>query len=166
MKWYQRRVNEFNDLFNYHYTEPISARLHKKFYTCSWCGDLIPDDEVGSPNIDRDNEFMCDECYNDEYRFICPICEDFDEEEECDDIGSIIILTDQEVDVIPGAYEIIKFPYVRWGEPAMENLKKIGNYKSEKFPYDDCWNGIVKICRTCQEEIVKEFRKRRQKQAS
>jgi len=110
MEWYQRRVKEFNDLFSSHYAEPISNRLHKKFYTCHYCGDLIPDDEVCSPAVDSVGGFMCDECYDQEYRFFCPLCADLDEKEDCDEIGSIIILTDQAADVIPGAYRIKKFP--------------------------------------------------------
>lgn len=98
MKWYQRRLEEFNSIHSLHYNEPVSMRLHKKKYTCESCGELIPVDEVCSPSVDGDS-FICDDCYDELYRFFCPLCGDLDEN-------------------------------------------------------DDCYTGTIKICQTCQREIL------------
>ena len=79
---------------------------------CTYCGDELDLEEIESPYTDDDNEIMCDDCYDENYRTFCPICENSYDTK--DFVNDYIVITEElskETEMIAGIYEIKKRPF-------------------------------------------------------
>lgn len=158
MKWYQRRVDEAGILTKYGAIF-IAQRLHKKFYTCLDCGELIPDDEIHGPSVDLDNNFICDECRHSEYDFVCTICDEWADDESKDDLGRLLIITDaEEAEIEVGTYKIVFHPY--WSSDMFSmtffegSLEKISD---DIFHADTHSYAAGHICERCTAEVLEKI---------
>ncbi|MBP1614517.1 MAG: hypothetical protein H6Q13_1965 [Bacteroidetes bacterium] len=60
--------------------------------------------------IDKD-ELLCEECYDDEYRTTCPLCEEYYEKEDMTDYFFITKDISKQVHKPVGMYKILKYPF-------------------------------------------------------
>lgn len=75
---------------------------------CSWCETLLDSEEKGSPHRDNEGRIICDDCYNDEYRFNCAKCGEL---VDLDGAKFFILTFGGNNNVDKGVYEILKFPF-------------------------------------------------------
>ena len=43
---------------------------------CTDCGSTLEPDEEESPRRNEDGNIVCDQCFDDHYQHLCPICEE------------------------------------------------------------------------------------------
>lgn len=89
---------------------------------CSWCGDILDEEEQENPRGEDgnvacdDDDVICDDCYREEYEFTCWWCENYGKTE--DQHNMLLVLEREAVRIEgqnrywkPGVYQIIKRPY-------------------------------------------------------
>lgn len=78
---------------------------------CDHCGKSIFElDDFPEVSVER-KEVLCEECYDEEYRTVCPLCEDSYENDEMTNYFFITKATSKEVGKPIGMYEILKYPF-------------------------------------------------------
>lgn len=96
---------------------------------CFYCGDEV-EDIPGLENVD--GEPICGTCYSEIYETFCPICEEFRE------IGEYkhFIIMDEEINVEPGIYEILKYPFFIFGLTSGDKVIESSVRKLCSIDYD------------------------------
>ena len=90
---------------------------------CVQCDAVLTGEQMESPYENDDNEVMCDDCYEDEYMSVCPICEDsFEKSRKLED-GYYFAITKEAVEdsgvmyngenMKPGIYKALEYPMYR-----------------------------------------------------
>lgn len=139
---------------------------------CDGCGTSIfeLDDfpEIVKNENGKCTEILCEECYDDNYRETCPICE---ESYDVKDFTSDHIIINEELGVetklTPGIYEILERPFffgdILTGFDAFfDNAIKlvvpirINFYKKIKCGNSCCEVGSDAICPECVDELVRK----------
>lgn len=114
---------------------------------CFFCDESLTEEEMEAPYKTGDN-LVCDECYHDNFCFVCPICEEYSDDEE-----THFVLTEKDNTVPVGYYEILKHPF----------------YISHMLGTDEIWPHCVKkvadlrgnedrtgyICPNCMKKAVR-----------
>lgn len=78
---------------------------------CDYCGKSIFElDDYPNVSVER-NEVLCEDCYNEEYRTTCPICEESWEIDEMTDYFFISKANSKEVGKQSGIYKILEHPF-------------------------------------------------------
>ena len=120
---------------------------------CEVCGEKL---DIQSEGIDIDEEFVCEECRG-EYTYICSCCEEHELESRKGNIGSVLIVNDDECGLQPGIYEIIEHPYyggsiIGPGEIFQGAVHRLGDLPTEEL--DTFGYPCGHVCRYC-DPIVK-----------
>jgi hypothetical protein len=78
---------------------------------CDHCGKSIFElDDFPDVSVER-KEVLCEECYDEEYRTTCPICEESWEIDEMTDYFFISKTNSKEVGKSPGIYKVLERPF-------------------------------------------------------
>lgn len=78
---------------------------------CDNCGKSVFDmDDFPEVLTDRD-ELLCEDCYDEEYRTYCPLCEELCENEDMTEYFFITKETSKTVHKPIGMYKILKYPF-------------------------------------------------------
>ncbi len=72
---------------------------------CYQCGEKIEEDYFRNKN----DKIYCDDCYHENFEFICPICEEHHENPE-EPVDHYVYLHNEQDGYIPGFYNVVKFP--------------------------------------------------------
>ena len=128
---------------------------------CSTCSAALIGCEYKMSSTGKDGKIMCDDCYDEEYKYLCEFCQDLSEYDD----DSYYVVSQKEIDehdyefdgaaMKPGIYAPIVQEYdeddclsMGWHEFAGGTLKII-------VPVDikgDWWNPCPRICSTCVEK--------------
>ena len=103
LKRYASSPYEFND-------EEVELTI-KHNCICDYCGESIFDMWDFPVVLTDKDELLCEDCYNKEYRTICPICEDLCEKEDMTEYFFITKETSKEVHMPIGMYKIMQYPF-------------------------------------------------------
>ena len=121
---------------------------------CSICKEKF-DIDYGGRSID--DQFFCEdcECY---HTFKCAICENSELEDNRENIGTVLIVKEEDVGVPIGTYEIIKHPYyggsvIGPGEVFPNALKRLGGLPEGEIEIETYGFPCVHLCRYCDAEI-------------
>lgn len=80
-------------------------------YSCDNCGKSVFEmNDFPEVLIDED-QLLCEECYDEEYRTVCPLCEDLCKKEDMTEYFFITKETSKAVHKPIGMYKILKFPF-------------------------------------------------------
>lgn len=119
---------------------------------CTKCGVELDEEEREDPRLDSDGDPICDDCYREDYQFMCCICQDFHDDTR--EKHSMIIVFEDVHGTAPGVYEIIAHPYYYdcmidagfydWA------LRRIGDVPDGA---EDGWAAAGHMCLGCQEKI-------------
>jgi hypothetical protein len=129
---------------------------------CSYCGNLLSEDELESPYTDEDNDIICDECEHEHFQFQCCKCEEYDHI----DVQHYYLIVADDVDksIPPGIYYIKGGPY--FGGPLIGELGLFANklLRLRDLPTNIDTGGYPcgHLCRTCVRKLelptTKEYR--------
>lgn len=78
-----------------------------KYFTCTICGDRHDIKEHGEPRI-VNRKKICDRCYEEEFQFCCPICEDYHDKQKPQ--HTFFYLHQAHGNLTPGYYSVLNFP--------------------------------------------------------
>ena len=115
---------------------------------CELCGEALNEEEVASPRLDDDGKPICDECFHEEYEFVCCLCEEYGFVE---DQHNFVVVFDTE-EVKPGIYRVLKAPYwchsyfSAWLYP--DALEYVAPLPMPEHDYP-CGH----LCKTCQDKL-------------
>ena len=121
---------------------------------CSICGEEFDIDFEG---CSIDDQTFCGDCEC-EHVFRCAICEEFELEDNRGNIGTILIVKDDDVGVPVGTYEIMKHPYyggsiIGPGEVFPNALKRLGGLPEGEIEIETYGFPCVHLCRYCDEKV-------------
>lgn len=128
---------------------------------CKYCGGLLDDEERGSPRLDSDGDIMCDDCYDEHYRSICPMCGDYYELES--EESDIFLLFDEDIGVDPGIYRPTSYPFYSQpliGSPHVYDgaVELIGGIDAvDSWIRDEILTPATFVCKTCEEKILRKL---------
>lgn len=80
-------------------------------YSCDNCGKSVFEMNDFPEVLTEQDELLCEECYDDEYRTFCPLCEDTWEKDDMTEYFFITKETSKEVHKPIGMYKILKHPF-------------------------------------------------------
>ncbi len=140
------------------------SRKHTK--TCTWCKKRLDYEEVESPHLSEDNEVLCDDCYDEKYRRICPLCEEYYEDSKTVEDGFYYMIIEKREgsDTIGkslqrGIYQIIQFPFFADGmieghyfSRAFKKLRILTKEEKEKIKKEEIKDN--EICKDCVNEVT------------
>lgn len=126
---------------------------------CSICCDALEGEEIGAPHKSLDNKNICDDCWQEEYEVLCPVCEDSFDFRDMEYEGKVwFVITSQDIDsdekagLYIGDFERFAYIHITHGLNRIpgrgEILVKEGIF--EKINYSRF------ICPDCAEKITKE----------
>jgi hypothetical protein len=128
---------------------------------CTKCGDILDSEEEESPQRDKDNNVICDRCYEEQYSWICPICEEkFDEDFSKEISPEYLLITEgagEDMYLAPGIYEITSYPFFRDGM-IQTSLITSAIRKILDVPKDTCKDDIYYVCENCINKIKNKER--------
>jgi hypothetical protein len=115
-----------------------------------------------------DDELLCEDCYDDKYREICPICEDYYDIK--DYTSDYFVLNEEiakETGKNPGIYKILKRPFfygnILTGFDAFfdDSIQLLVSIKINEYKKIECGDGCYEvntntICPECVEKFVKK----------
>jgi len=82
-----------------------------KNFECENCGKSVFKGG-GYPNYHKEyKDLLCDYCYDDEFRTLCPVCEDSWDKDEMTEYFFITKEISKTVHKEPGLYKILKYPF-------------------------------------------------------
>ncbi len=134
--------------------------------SCDNCGESIFE-MWDFPVVDTDkDELLCEECYNEEYLTVCPVCEESCEKEDMTEYFFITKDTSKTVRKPVGLYKILRYPFYygdcvfgfdNFFDNAIEkvsdlNIKEaysIRNHDNKKYILLDC------ICPDCADKYTR-----------
>ena len=128
---------------------------------CSECGKEFDFDYEGD---EAEGQYFCDECRH-EYLFTCPICEGSELEDHRGMLGAALIVNEAVGDVVPGIYEIVRWPYYGGAIGGATEIfswavKRLGDLPPEAI--DTAGFPCGHVCRYCDEQVKRRailFRK-------
>lgn len=95
----------------YEFNEEQLKLIIKHDCECDNCGESIFEmDDFPDVSVERE-EVLCEDCYGEEYRTICPICEESFEIDEMTDCFFISKTNSKKVRKSSGIYKILKRPF-------------------------------------------------------
>jgi hypothetical protein len=128
---------------------------------CTVCGDELDPEEVESPRRDKDGDIICDHCFEEQYSYTCPICEEMFDEDFSEKISPKYLLittyAGEELGVDPGIYEIVSYPF--YADGLIEThlfksaVKKIADLPDD-LDEDNLWCDEYYICDECVEHVL------------
>ena len=126
---------------------------------CTECEEELDEEEVESPRRNKNNDIVCDQCYEEQYSHICPICEEIFDEDFSKVISPkyLLITEDASEDIYlsPGIYEIVSYPFFR--DDTIEiTLIASAMRKILDVPKDVCESDVYYVCEDCVEKIKNE----------
>lgn len=128
---------------------------------CTVCGDELDLEEVESPCVDKDGDIICDECFEDKYSYMCPLCGEMFDEDFSEKISPKYLLileyAGEKLGVGPGIYEILSCPFFADGMIEMYLYKTAINKTSalpDDLNEDDLWSDMYYVCDECVEKNV------------
>jgi len=129
---------------------------------CTNCGSTLEPDEEEAPRKDEDGNIVCDQCYDDRYQHLCPICEElFWEVYEKEISPKYFIITRQaEANHVAkaGFYEIVSLPFYKDGiiEASLIDsaINRLGDLP-KNLDEDNLHYSLYFICENCAEKMLK-----------
>lgn len=126
---------------------------------CTECKEELDEEEAESPQRDKDNNILCDRCYEEQYSHTCPICEEsFDEDFSKEISPEYLLITEdasEDLYLAPGIYEITSYPFFRDGmiqtSLITSAIRKILDPPKVVYENDICY-----VCENCVEKIKNE----------
>ena len=123
---------------------------------CTECKTELDTEEAESPRLDEDGNIICDECFENQYSHLCPLCgEIFDEDFSVKISPKHILITEyaaEELRLNPGIYEIISYPFFADGITEFylyaSSIKKIAELPGD-FNEGDFIADIHYVCEDC-----------------
>jgi hypothetical protein len=100
---YSSSPHEFSDL-------EISIIIENNC-KCAHCGKSIFEMDDFPEVLENEREVLCEDCYDEEYRTYCPLCEDSFEKDDITEYFFISKETSKEVHKPIGMYKILKYPF-------------------------------------------------------
>ena len=133
---------------------------------CTECGTELDAEEAESPRVDKDGDIICDQCFENQYSYLCPLCgEIFDEDFSVKISPKHILVTKyaaEELGFDPGIYEIISYPFFADGIIELHffksSIKKIAELSGD-FNEDDLIDDIHYVCEECAKKQEAKSRK-------
>ena len=128
---------------------------------CPICEEELNEEEIESPYKDKSGRIICDACFKDKYSHICPLCENYFDEDFTKEISpKYILISDYaagEVGTDSGIYEITSYPFFRDGMIEMSMIdtaiNRIGDLPKE-FDEDDFTSDIFYVCDECVKKLL------------
>ena len=128
---------------------------------CTWCGEVLNEEEEESPRRDYDDDAICDDCYYEEYMSTCPSCCEYYETEGQE--SDIFLLFEDGLGVPPGIYRPALLPFYSQpliGSPNIwpSDVKFIASIETvpAHIP-DESGYPATFICKSCEDEILKKY---------
>lgn len=130
---------------------------------CTWCGEILNEEETEAPRLDSMDDVICDSCYDDEYMSECPSCCDFYETEE--EESEIFLLFEDGFGVPPGIYRptyrpFYSQPIIGSGNIWPSDVELVGGL--EAFPEHESTRKesgypATFICKGCEAGFLKKY---------
>lgn len=134
---------------------------------CSRCGESVFDIWDFPEVLEEEREVLCEDCYDEEYRTYCPLCEESCEKEDMTEYFFITKDTSKTVHKPIGMYKILKYPFYygdcvfgfdAFFDNAIEKMSDLDikeaysmrNPRNEKDILLDC------ICSECAEKYTRK----------
>jgi len=86
-------------------------QVHTGDLLCAWCEEHLDDEEKESPQKDNDGDIICDNCYDEHYRYACPLCSEFVEKEGNQEHIALTNALAEDQEMEPGIYKVLQFPW-------------------------------------------------------
>jgi len=124
---------------------------------CTYCEEPLTADELEAPH-QRDGDMYCDDCWSDNFEFICCLCRNLEDDEYQHRFLVVTEPTDAECGktVAPGVYEIVETPY--YGGPIIgrlhmfaDSIRRVADLPAG-IDADGCPCGH--LCRGCANGVV------------
>lgn len=133
---------------------------------CSSCGDDLDGEEIEAPRHDKDGTILCDKCFEDKYTHLCPICEDFYDEDLNAKITPKYLMVlksvGENVGLTAGIYEIISYPFFADGIIEMHIFKGAVKRICDNPPdIKNCYT-LYYVCNEC---VAKQLTKDKEEKA-
>ena len=128
---------------------------------CTRCGERLGAEEIESPSVDKDGDIICDHCFEEQYTYNCPVCEEFFDEDFSQKISpKYLLISDyagEEMGVESGIYEIISYPFFRDGMISMSMIETAINRIAdlpEEFDENDFISDIFYVRDSCVKKCL------------
>jgi len=123
---------------------------------CAMCREELNEEEIKSPQIDEEGHVVCDACFEDKYTHLCPICEEYFDEDFTKKISPSGLLVSEyaaeSVNMESGIYEITAYPFFCDGIIELElietSINRVGDLPDE-FNQDEFAQDIFYVCDGC-----------------
>lgn len=135
---------------------------------CEYCGRELYDWELEEPHHDEQGAIMCDDCYDDNYRNICQLCEESYEKPTAPEELFFIVSKETASSVAfnpikPGIYQTISWPYFMGStfgfemlfEDSIKLIRECDINSMLSKLYDSKEIGADEICPCCAEKYSK-----------
>lgn len=129
---------------------------------CTNCGSTLEPDEEESPRENKNGDIVCDRCYEDQYQHLCPICEEYFDEDFDQKISPkhMIITRQAEMNHVAkaGLYEIVSLPFYADGMIEAHLFDSAINRQGDlpkDLDEDNLHYSLYFVCEDCVEKMLK-----------
>lgn len=129
---------------------------------CTNCGSTLEPDEEEASRKDENGKIVCDQCFDDKYQHLCPICEEYFWEDYNKKISPthLIVTKQAEENHVSkaGFYEIVSLPFYADGIIEAHLFESAVNKLSDlptDFDDSDLHYPLYFICESCAEKMLK-----------
>jgi len=124
---------------------------------CAWCLGQLDEEEIEDPRKDLDGEAICDECYYEEYMYICPICQNFAETKDNEKHLMVTPELAENQRMEDGIYQVVEFPVYSASMLGHFNFFPSSSKRVARLPVDarGYWQGGF-ICEGCAKKAIEE----------
>lgn len=125
-------------------------------FTCTWCGNDLPEEQRESPYLDESGDEICDRCHTQHFEGCCDRCSEVVEKKELAMRPGELLAFWEEVDGLkPGYYRVLRWPIYADGMIEgfvyTENLQFVRDLDQAGLnAAEDAWTPGGSLCAECR----------------